>query len=53
LCRAPGRFSECEDHGRAIAHERFGQPREPVEPTFGEAYVEAHGLAVNEPMPCE
>jgi hypothetical protein len=51
LCRAPGRFSVCENHARALAHERFSKSREPVEPAFGKAHVEPYVLAIDEPMP--
>jgi hypothetical protein len=53
LCRAPGRLPVCEDHGCPLAHEFFGKSRKLIEPAFGEAHVETHILAINEPMACE
>src|SRR5712692_2909079 len=53
LCRPPCRFSKCEDHGSAVAHQRFSESRKPVELALGEAHVEADVLAINESMLCQ
>src|SRR5262249_51534677 len=49
--RCPARYlAKREDHGGAIVHKRFSQSREPVELAFGEAHIDVHVLAIDEPV---